>query len=234
MPKATPKHKVVTSTMPKATPKRKVVTLSKSEQLEKALKEFDRADQKFIEKLHDLRFERVATERERKFILDQKARDLLNWAKLYLNLRVKQPTLSRWINNRTYDDGPMLDTMENVKRRVSVSYPELEEKLTEWFDKYQHNVNMTGDLIRRKAERIRDRLEIRKDDLSFSGGWLDRFKKRHGIRQHRRYGESGDVDMALVESKRPEIQALLNQYPWSDIYNMDETSLFYQKEVSIS
>jgi hypothetical protein len=112
-----------------------------------------------------------------------------------------------------------------------VKYPEIEEKLVEWFDKYQHCINMTGDLIRRKAERLRDKTGISENDMKVSSGWLDAFKRRHGIREHRRFGESGDVDMALVETERPLIREILDKYDWSDIYNMDETGLFYQQEV---
>jgi len=223
--------------MPKATLKHKRVKLSKTEQLRKALRAFHSDDHQYIRDLHNQRPDRTAYQRERNLVCNQKAKDsrltqkdLINWAKLYLNLKVSQPTISRWLLDEA-NEGPLLT---NVKRRVSVKYPELEKNLMGWFDKYQHCVNMTGDLIRRKAERIRDRLGIEENNLALSGGWLDSFKKRHGIGQHRRFGESGDVDMELVESLRPEIRKLLDRYSWSDIYNMDETSLFYQKEVGIS
>lgn len=225
--------------MTKITPKQKVIKLNRREKLAKALKAFDAADHKYIRELHGNDPKRSATDRERKFVCDQKAKsgltqeDLVKWAKLHLNLIITQPTISRWLLNAPSHQGPMSDTASKAKRKGSVKFPELEEKLREWFDKYQHCVNMTGDLIRSKAVKFRNNLEISEEQLSLSGGWLDSFKKRHGIDQKQRFGESGDVDMELVESARPGIREILDQYSLSDIYNMDETSLFYQQEVSI-
>jgi hypothetical protein len=69
------------------------------------------------------------------------------------------------------------------------------------------------------------------EDFKASSGWLDGFKRRHGIKDRRRYGESGDVDMDLVENECPKIKAILDRFHWRDIYNMDETGLFFQREV---
>jgi hypothetical protein len=119
----------------------------------------------------------------------------------------------------------------NNRRKVATRFPQIEETVAKWFNKHQHNVNMSGDLIKRKAESVRDSLGIPLEDFKASSGWLDGFKRRHGIKDRRRYGESGDVDMDLVENERPKIKAILDRFHWRDIYNMDETGLFFQREV---
>ena len=69
------------------------------------------------------------------------------------------------------------------------------------------------------------------EGFEFSNGWLERFKARFAIKSYRRFGESGSVNMMVIENALPAIRELLDQYEWKDIYNMDETGLFYRMQV---
>lgn len=62
----------------------------------------------------------------------------------------------------------------------------------------------------------------------FSAGWLARFKKRYGIRQRVRYGEAGSLDHALIAEQLVAVQAIARNFHTSDIYNCDETALFWK------
>ncbi|MBA0668039.1 hypothetical protein Goklo_001017 [Gossypium klotzschianum] len=53
-------------------------------------------------------------------------------------------------------------------------------------------------------------------------------KTRHGIKPYRRFGESGLVVMENIKDVLPQTRAKLEIFYWKDIYNMDETGLFYQ------
>ena len=64
-------------------------------------------------------------------------------------------------------------------------------------------------------------------EFHFSQGWLERFKSRHGIKMHRRFEESGSVDVDVVERSLESIREKLNQFSMKDVFNMDETGLFY-------
>ncbi len=57
---------------------------------------------------------------------------------------------------------------------------------------------------------------------------LEVFKSHHGIKSYRRFGESGSVDMAALANTLPAIRDVMDQYAWKDIYNMDQTGLFYR------
>ena len=57
---------------------------------------------------------------------------------------------------------------------------------------------------------------------------------RHDIRRHRRFGESESVDVEALEERLPKIRAQLDQYSAADIYNMDETVLFYRLQADSS
>ncbi|KAK2644905.1 hypothetical protein Ddye_020100 [Dipteronia dyeriana] len=71
-------------------------------------------------------------------------------------------------------------------------------------------------------------------NFNFSSGWLDRFKARHGIKSYRHFGESGSVVMENIEIALPGIRAQLDQFHRKDIYNLDETELFFGLEADHS
>ena len=65
--------------------------------------------------------------------------------------------------------------------------------------------------------------------FSMSQGWLDRWKARHGIAMKVKCGESLSVDKEATEDwKVLTLKPLLEQYNPCDIYNADETGLFYK------
>lgn len=65
-------------------------------------------------------------------------------------------------------------------------------------------------------------------EFKFSNGWCQKFKSRHGFKFNLEHGEAGDVDMKVVDQSRIDFQNLLKQYLLADIYNCDETALFYK------
>lgn len=110
----------------------------------------------------------------------------------------------------------------------------MESALFEWFTANQERVNMSGELIKEHAEIILNRLYPDHEPFEFSNGWLETFKVRHGICSFRRFGESGSVDMAAIANALPSIRDSLDMYEWKDIYNMDETGLFYKMQADNS
>ena len=120
------------------------------------------------------------------------------------------------------------------KRSRSVKYPELDEALMIWVSDLEHRkVSISYDLIREKGCQLRDglnaRLSIDKQlSIEFSNGWLQSFCTRHHFKVHRQHGESGSVNTELVEQELPPLKALLSGYASRDIFNADETGLFYR------
>ncbi|MFQ6634157.1 hypothetical protein Gotur_010404 [Gossypium turneri] len=134
-----------------------------------------------------------------------------------------QKDLQQWIKNN------------NVKMHKSAKYPELEKVLYEWFLQYQEKVNMTGEMIQTKAKEFLQKMYGDSNSkFNFSIGWLERFKARHGIKSYRRFGESDSVVMENIEDALPQIRAKLENFCWEDIYNMDETDLFYRLQADHS
>ncbi|XP_049517686.1 tigger transposable element-derived protein 4-like [Dermacentor silvarum] len=66
------------------------------------------------------------------------------------------------------------------------------------------------------------------DNFKASPGWLSRFKARHDIVAKVISGEAAAVDSVTTSSWLLSNKELLSQYKPSDIYNADETALFYE------
>ncbi|XP_015378224.1 PREDICTED: tigger transposable element-derived protein 4-like, partial [Diuraphis noxia] len=78
-----------------------------------------------------------------------------------------------------------------------------------------------------KANEIAKRLNI--TDFGGSNGWLDRFRKRHGIVYRKICGEADAVDDNSIKSwKETILPNLLKDYSPEDIYNADEFGLFFK------
>jgi hypothetical protein len=67
------------------------------------------------------------------------------------------------------------------------------------------------------------------EDFKASNGWLDKFKERHGIVFKTLQGEAAAVDMEAVDNWRRDILIkLLAEYSPSNVFNVDETGLFWR------
>nr|CCA23137.1 putative CENPB/ARS binding proteinlike protein [Albugo laibachii Nc14] len=66
-------------------------------------------------------------------------------------------------------------------------------------------------------------------DLTFSKGWLYNFQRRHSLNSRRTQGEAGSACAASVEKGRVALRARIVDYEAKDVYNLDETALYYCK-----
>jgi hypothetical protein len=124
------------------------------------------------------------------------------------------------------------DVNRATKRQRTVKYPLMETALYRWFLTYQDQVNMSRDLTKKKVVYFLAELYPGHGAFEFSNGWLEAFKNRHSIKSYHRFGEFGSANMAVIEESLSQIRLTLDQYERRDIYNMDETGLFYRMQVS--
>ena len=105
---------------------------------------------------------------------------------------------------------------------------QLEDALFLWFtDIRSRRWVVNDDVIIEKAKQLGKRLDV-PADLCYSRGWLAKFKSRRGISSHRFHGESDSADVTKVAIGRQQLKQLLADYDPADIYNFDETGLFYK------
>lgn len=106
-------------------------------------------------------------------------------------------------------------------------YENLEKALYMWITQINsHNICINGSIITEKAKEFSIKLGI--DGCSFSSGWLTRFKNRYQISSKTLHGEAGSAVMEDVEKRIVELKVELSKYSKNDIYNADETGLFYR------
>ncbi|GFN99689.1 tigger transposable element-derived protein 6 [Plakobranchus ocellatus] len=105
---------------------------------------------------------------------------------------------------------------------------DVDRALFTWFkDARSKNVPLSGPILVEKAKEFAERLGV----TSFTGstGWLDRFKSRHGIVMKRICGESAAVCQETTEGwKDTQLKKILKEFSPDDIFNADETGLFFK------
>ena len=120
-------------------------------------------------------------------------------------------------------------TLENSNRMTSKGgmYDKLEKALYMWITQINaHNLCINGVIITEKAKEFAKKLNI--EGISFSSGWLNRFKNRYQISSKTLHGEAASVAIDDVQTATIELKLALNKYSLNDIYNADETGLFYR------
>jgi hypothetical protein len=100
-----------------------------------------------------------------------------------------------------------------------------------WVSKAMNDgILLTGEVLRQKWNTFADLVGIPEDDrLKLSNGWLGRFKERNGLRQMKRHGEAASSNIDTVEKERKRVQDLIREagYELRDVFNMDESGLFW-------
>lgn len=158
------------------------------------------------------------------------------FAPLYPNLDIKQPLVSSWVKEEAkwrgqWAQGNEKNTVRMAKKIRQTEHPEITKMLELWVAKAMDDgILLTGEVLRQKWNRFADLACIPTDDrLKLSNGWLQSFKDRTGLKELRRHGEAASAKLSTVDQERKRVQDLLKEsgYELREIYNMDETGLFY-------
>lgn len=113
------------------------------------------------------------------------------------------------------------------KRLKKCSKEDLDEALLKWM-KVQRSEDfpVSGPLLKVQAEKLAAQLGYA--GFACSNGWIDRFKNRHGISFGKICGEAKSANMADITTwMKEKWPGIKEGYANEDIYNADETGLFY-------
>jgi len=153
---------------------------------------------------------------------------------IYPNLQLKQPKVSDWLKNESklraaYEQSN--GTNHSAKRIRQTQQPEVTEMLDLWVSQATADgILLTGEILRQKWRTFADRVGVPEDErLNLSNGWLDRYKKRMGLKEYKRHGEAASAASETIDKERRRLQELIKKlgYELRDIFNTDETGLFY-------
>ena len=98
-----------------------------------------------------------------------------------------------------------------------------------WFmENVNRGISVTGPQLQAKARLVYKSLGYEDNAFVASNGWLQSFNKRWGIRARTICGESLGVDLKVVDDWKASINNKLSSFHSRDIYNTDETALFWR------
>lgn len=116
--------------------------------------------------------------------------------------------------------------------RKTLKAPEnlqLEDALFTWFiEQRRKNVPLSGEILMEKAKYFHGRLG--RGEFSASKGWLEKFKKRHGIRQLKISGEKLSNNEDAVKPFQDKFMDIIKEKDLTaeQIYNADESGLYWK------
>ncbi|KIJ05838.1 hypothetical protein PAXINDRAFT_92883 [Paxillus involutus ATCC 200175] len=81
-------------------------------------------------------------------------------------------------------------------------------------------------MLMTKRETFEEALNVPKEERLKTGGWVSNFCRTFNLKEHRRHGKAGSVDIEAVARERERIKKLYAEYPPEDNLNFDESGLF--------
>ena len=137
-------------------------------------------------------------------------------------------TLSTWLKNREQIQSTYDKHNPSRKRQRTGLYEEVDKALMMWVQAARgNNIPISGVMLKAKACELSQKLG--RSDFKASNGWFDRFKHRCGLSFHAMCGESSAVGEELIsEWQSKTLPDLLSKFETKDVFNADETGLFYR------
>jgi hypothetical protein len=117
-----------------------------------------------------------------------------------------------------------------LRKNRQPKWPALEQAMTMWLERLLlANQDIDGSAILNKANQFARNLNI--VDFKGSEGWLSGLKERVGISQKTKHGESLSApSQEEIECERLKLHDLLKNWKPEDIFNCDETALYWDQE----
>lgn len=131
----------------------------------------------------------------------------------------------RWlaIDADTYQAG--------LRREKKALFPIIEEALSLWLEKaLQAGLIITDNILLTKA--LEFAFLCKEEKFKGSNGWIDNFKKRHNLRQYNIHGEAASAPIQDLDTMRENLRQTLRDYDPENIFNCDETGLFWKMKPS--
>lgn len=123
------------------------------------------------------------------------------------------------------------ETSWNVdSKSLKVSkYPEIDSDLAEFVDSFADNdAALSIDMIKAEARRLACLYQIQ--DFKVTDGYYRRFKFRHNLTTIKKSGDASGVSTSTVENwTTKQLPKLIEGYVLRDIYNIDETGLYWKQ-----
>ncbi|XP_054284043.1 jerky protein homolog-like [Macrosteles quadrilineatus] len=156
--------------------------------------------------------------------------------KVAFELGVGTSTVSDWRKNREQIEKwctsqPSVSASKVRKTMRTGKHNEVEEALFLWHEHLRgKGVPVNGPMLQEKAKFFKREIEGDDGKFAASDGWLDRWKKRYGVRQLSVSGEALSGNKDAVPEFKTFLHNLLDEegITGDQLYNCDETGLNYK------
>lgn len=155
--------------------------------------------------------------------------------KLSLEFGVGKATIADWKKNRSkieqFCATTSQSTLEKRQTAKQSQFDQVDEALFMWFSQErQKGTPLSGPLIQEKAIHLNKLINGDESSFMASSGWLDRWKRRHGVRQLTITGEKLSADLIAGQEYVEKLNKLIMEENYSpqQIYNADETGLNFK------
>jgi len=149
-------------------------------------------------------------------------------AEIARELNIPGSTLSVLVSQETEILEQVEQGVESIRKRDG-NFSDIEDTLWTWCE---HVINNKGplhdDVLMSQGLKIARELGISPDEFRASQGWVYNFKRRHGLSEIILHGEAASVDQTNLNQHRKDLQEIIALYHPDDVYNADETGLFWR------
>ena len=115
---------------------------------------------------------------------------------------------------------------------ITPKYCEIENACVLFLERAkEYGISATGPMLRTLALREAENRNIQ--GFSASEGWLDRVKRHLGIHGRQLSGEAASINKVVVTNWMKQIPELIEGYDPKDVFNSDETGLYYKQSTSL-
>ena len=136
-------------------------------------------------------------------------------------LKDKNSLLTQYESNAS---GSRIHTSKSCR---ASEYDDVNKALYDWFlMAVSKNIHPSGPILIEKAKELANKLG--KPNFKGSRGWLEKWKRKYNVHQMRVSGESGDVSGLTVSSWKERLPEIVKGYEPDDIWNMDESGVFWR------
>lgn len=117
--------------------------------------------------------------------------------------------------------------MRRVTKTRTSDFQSINDATYQWFlNARQKNVPITGSMLKQKAKQMADEFGMK--DFCASNGWLYKFQRRRNITSRLLSGESAGICERTTTEWMNKIPQICQGYQLGEIFNMDETGLFFR------
>lgn len=165
---------------------------------------------------------------EKMKVIEASEKDKLTVREIMLRFKCGKTQIYDTLKNKDKIREEWMKGNGQMKRKAKkTGNEEINGIVWEWFVSARaKNLPLSGPMVQSEALKVAK--ELGNMEFKASTGWLDSFKARHNIVWNEVCGEAKDVQESVVTEWKPKLRNLIEGYDPKNVFNADETGLFYR------